>query len=171
MSKENVEIVRRAYEAWESSDFETLFALADERAVIHRVPPLGGGTYHGHEGLIETSIEWSEDFAEWEMRAEELFDLGDQVLVRMYQRAVGAPRPLPASRIPRHCRAPRLFQALIWIVGRSDLNPTTFRPPAERQSCPMCPGASRSSNASTVLDDLDVMDVSVGTKAVPRARR
>jgi ketosteroid isomerase-like protein len=97
MSEENVEIVRRAYEAWASSDFETLFGLVDERGLIHRVPPLGGGTYHGHEGLIETSTEWSEDFAEWEMRAEELFDLGDQVLVRVYQRAVGAGSGVPVE--------------------------------------------------------------------------
>lgn len=97
MSQENVEIVRRAYDAWASSDFETLFGLADERVVIHRVPPLGGGTYHGHEGLIETSTEWSEDFAEWEIRAEELFDLGDQVLVRIYQRAVGAGSGVPVE--------------------------------------------------------------------------
>ena len=94
-----MEIVRRAYEAWASSDFETVFGLTDERVVIHRVPPLPAGTYHGHEGLIETSIEWSEDFAEWEIRAEELFDLGDQVLVRVYQRAVGA-----GSRIPIESR-------------------------------------------------------------------
>ena len=92
-----MEIVRRAYEAWASSDFETLFGLADERVVIHRVPPLGGGTYHGLEGLIESSTEWSEDFAEWELRAEELFDLGDQVLVRVYQRAVGAGSGVPVE--------------------------------------------------------------------------
>jgi ketosteroid isomerase-like protein len=99
MSQENVEVVRRAYEAWAAADFETLFRLIDERAVIRRVPPLplGSGTYHGHEGLVETSTEWSEDFAEWEMRAEELFDLGDHVLVRVYQRAVGAGSGVPVE--------------------------------------------------------------------------
>ena len=97
MSQENVEVVRRAYEAWGSNDFETLFELVDERAVIHRIPPLPAATFYGHEGLIETGTEWSEDFAEWEMEAEELFDLGDHVLARVHQRAVGAGSGVPVE--------------------------------------------------------------------------
>jgi ketosteroid isomerase-like protein len=92
-----VEIVRRAYQAWGSNDFETLFKLVDERAVINRVPPLPAATFHGHEGVIETGIEWSEDFAEWEMEAEELLDLGDHVLARVHQRAVGAGSGVPVE--------------------------------------------------------------------------
>ena len=92
-----MEIVRRAYEAWGSADFETFFQLLDERAVTHRVPPLPAGTFHGHEGLVESSTEWSEDFAEWEIGAEEFFDLGDHVLVRVHQRAVGVGSGVPVE--------------------------------------------------------------------------
>ena len=96
MSEENVEIVRRAYEAWGSNDFVTLFKLVDEEAVINRVPPLAA-TFHGHEGLLEVGIDWSEDFEEWDMEAVELLDLGDQVLARIYQRAVGAGSGAPVE--------------------------------------------------------------------------
>jgi hypothetical protein len=34
----------------------------------------------------------------------------------------------------------------------------------------MRPGASRLSDVSTVVDDLDALDVAVGTKAVPTSR-
>ena len=62
MSRENVEVVTRAYDAWGSSDFETLFALADEDIVCHRVPPFPAGTFQGHEGMLAIAGEWSEDF-------------------------------------------------------------------------------------------------------------
>ena len=43
----------------------------------------------------------------------------------------------------------------IELVGATGFEPATFRPPAERRSVQMFPGASGLSDASGVLEDLD----------------
>src|SRR4051794_35281592 len=55
-------------------------------------------------------------------------------------------------------------------IGATGFEPATFRPPAGTQIVSMRPLASRTSHASTVLDDLDVLDVVVGTTLVPRSQ-
>src|SRR3954471_16866120 len=54
------------------------------------------------------------------------------------------------------------------LVGATGFEPATFRPPAGKQIVSMRPPASTTSNASTVLDNLDALDVAVGTTGVPR---
>jgi ketosteroid isomerase-like protein len=50
MSQENVEIVRRVWEAWERRDTESVLGLYDPAIVweSHALAPLGG-SYRGHE--------------------------------------------------------------------------------------------------------------------------
>src|SRR5687767_291050 len=57
MSRENVEIVRRVYDALGNRDAETILDLYDPEVEFHFAPGTladhigGGGTYRGHEGL------------------------------------------------------------------------------------------------------------------------
>src|SRR5262249_55601586 len=54
------------------------------------------------------------------------------------------------------------------LSGRPDLNRRSLGPQPEDNDCHMRPTASLTSHPSTVADELDALDVSVGTKAVPR---
>lgn len=54
MSEENVELVRRGYEAYARGDFQAVFALLHPGVEIHQTEALPwGGSYRGHEGARE----------------------------------------------------------------------------------------------------------------------
>jgi ketosteroid isomerase-like protein len=65
MSQENIEIVRRVYEAVNRRDADSVLALYDSeleldttRAAVGDL--MGRSTYHGHEGLRAWFREWNE---------------------------------------------------------------------------------------------------------------
>jgi ketosteroid isomerase-like protein len=83
VSQENVEVVRRALEAWSRGDLEASLAFVDPE-VEWRGTGLFPGVarvYHGHEGYTR----WWNDFrALWdeiEVIGERLLDHGDRVVV------------------------------------------------------------------------------------------
>jgi ketosteroid isomerase-like protein len=94
MSQENVEIVRRVWEAWERGDLTRWLELTSDDLVTRRIG-LDNATYHGKEGFLESAAEWNEGFAEWSVTAEEFFDAGDQVVVRNHQTARGEASGVP----------------------------------------------------------------------------
>ena len=60
MSQENVEIVRRIYEAWQSEEILALSAHAHpdiEIAADSRLSVGTGGTFHGDDGVSESGRE------------------------------------------------------------------------------------------------------------------
>jgi ketosteroid isomerase-like protein len=86
MSKENVESVQRAVEAWNADDLDAFLAELDADVEWHPAiePGLEGRAtiYRGHDGAQKV---WRENRGEaWERltnRPHELRDLGDSVLV------------------------------------------------------------------------------------------
>jgi ketosteroid isomerase-like protein len=82
MSQENVEIIRRGYEAFAEGGVD--FALLDpeiEWHGPHEFPDLAG-PYHGHDGVRRYMETLSEVFDDYRMVPEEFIDAGaDQVLV------------------------------------------------------------------------------------------
>jgi ketosteroid isomerase-like protein len=85
MSDENVEIVRRIWEAAERRDMEAVIALYDPAVVLDNstVPGPLAGVYHGHEGVRQFFQEWLESFeAETYLaHAETFIDAGERVVV------------------------------------------------------------------------------------------
>jgi hypothetical protein len=86
MSRENVELAYRAYEAFNRRDWDAFVALMDaEVEAESRLVVLEGG-YHGHEGLRR----WWNDFLafspDYTIEIEELRDLGDVTLTRFRAR-------------------------------------------------------------------------------------
>lgn len=95
MSQENVEFVRRGYEAYARGDLAALLADLDPEVITYRREP-DGATFRGPEGFLEAVSEWIEDFDEFAITPEELIDANDdQVVVRVHQRAVGAQSGVP----------------------------------------------------------------------------
>jgi ketosteroid isomerase-like protein len=83
LSKENLEIVRRAWDAWERGDWDPLYAFYDPDVVWDASTLRGpiAGIYHGHEGVRRYFRDWLESFEAHSARAEEIIDAGDDVVI------------------------------------------------------------------------------------------
>jgi ketosteroid isomerase-like protein len=82
MSQENVEIVRRAYEAFQRNGGEALLAFLDREVEWKvRADLPDSDTYVGHEGMRRLSATFDEALDESWYSPEEFIDAGDQVVV------------------------------------------------------------------------------------------
>jgi ketosteroid isomerase-like protein len=97
MSQENLEILRRGFEAFVRGDWDTALADVHEDFVATRVAPMPDVTpYRGPQGLLQIFVDWTADFDEFEMTPQEFIDANDeQVVIRQRQRAVGARSGVP----------------------------------------------------------------------------
>lgn len=94
MSQENVEVIRRLYDAVARRDTVAVLALYDPEVEWHSSgSPQGeltGGTiYRGHEGLRSAFREYYEPWESIEEPYEELIDGGDRVVSVVTSRARG----------------------------------------------------------------------------------
>jgi ketosteroid isomerase-like protein len=89
MSEENVELVRRGFEAFNARKVEDLVAICDPNCEL--VPfraQLEGITYRGHEGVRRFMHDMDQDWAEFRIEPVEFHDRGD--VVGMVGRVTGA---------------------------------------------------------------------------------
>src|SRR3954469_8268025 len=90
MSRRNVEIVARMYDTYERGDFPSSLACLDpEIEVSQPSDEPGGGTFHGHEGVVQAFAAWAGGWGDSMVEVEELTDCGDQVLARTSPRGRG----------------------------------------------------------------------------------
>jgi len=98
MSQENVEIVRRAWEAFVRHDNEAALALYDPEIEIdvRHEARVGGGVYHGLEGVQRYFRDYLSVFGDVRSEVEEWIDAGDQIvaMVRSYGRGRGSGVPV-----------------------------------------------------------------------------
>jgi ketosteroid isomerase-like protein len=98
VSRENVEIVRRGFAAWERDDLSGMLAVFHEQLVTRRLAPMADpGTWYGREGALDVAAEWMEAFDEFTMSAEEFIDAGDHVVVRVDQEGRGSGSGAPVT--------------------------------------------------------------------------
>ena len=85
MSQENVEIVRRAYEAFAQGDIEAALAMfhADIQVEDHNRSLETPATYHGRDGFLTLFATVNEGFSDVRYTPEELTDVGDRVLAEV----------------------------------------------------------------------------------------
>jgi ketosteroid isomerase-like protein len=101
MSQENVEIVRRGWEAWIRRDLDGLLALFDP-AVEWDTTNFEGwpedSVYHGQAGVRRFMEDWLASWDRYEAGVEEYLDGGgDRVVVLCWQQGFG-----PGSDVPVH---------------------------------------------------------------------
>jgi len=96
MAQENVELVRRGFAAFQEGDLSRMLNLMADDLVTYRADP-DGATYHGKEGFLRATADWTEDFSEWSVIPEEFIDAGDRVLVRVRQLARGEASGIPVE--------------------------------------------------------------------------
>jgi ketosteroid isomerase-like protein len=96
MSEETVEIVRGGFDAFQEGNLSRMLDLMADDLVTYRADP-DGATYHGKEGFLQATADWTEDFSEWSVIPEEFVDAGDCVLVRVRQMARGEASGIPVE--------------------------------------------------------------------------
>jgi ketosteroid isomerase-like protein len=86
--------VRGGFDAFQEGDLSGMLELMADDLVTYRADP-DGATYHGKEGFLQATADWTEDFTEWSVIPEEFIDAGDCVLVRVRQMARGEASGIP----------------------------------------------------------------------------
>jgi len=97
MSKENVALVRSGFAAFERGDVSRLLDLMADDLVTYRADP-DGASYHGKEGFLAATADWTEGFSDWKVIPEEFIDAGDCVLARVRQIVRGAASGIPIEQ-------------------------------------------------------------------------
>jgi ketosteroid isomerase-like protein len=87
MSRENVDRVRAAWDAWERRDMDALFEFYDPEVVwdMTHSNMADLGLYHRHDGIRRFFREWAAQFDDFWAAPEEFQDAGDCVVVRLRQ--------------------------------------------------------------------------------------
>jgi uncharacterized protein len=89
MSQENVEIVRRVFEAFEHGGIDAALPFYDPDVTWETADDEpDAGTYHGHEGIRTLVGRWVEAF-DLHLEPEEFIDAGEHVVIpyQLYARA------------------------------------------------------------------------------------
>jgi hypothetical protein len=83
---ENVEVVRRMYEARDGADGEGVLACFDPEVVLDARVRMDSDIVHGREAAARVIGEWVAAFDDWSEEIHEISDLGSQVYVVATQR-------------------------------------------------------------------------------------
>ena len=89
MSQENVDVVRRMYEAFHGGNAAGALACFDPEVEVDLTRRLEGGIGHGHDELNRMISEWMGTFDEWHEEIVEIRDRGPQVYVLAMQHGRG----------------------------------------------------------------------------------
>jgi ketosteroid isomerase-like protein len=91
MSRENVEIVRRMYNAFHGGDIDRALSHFDPDVLVDasKARPDDVAIGKGHERLMQIVTSWMTAWEEWREEIEEIRDLGSRVLVLSVQRGRG----------------------------------------------------------------------------------
>jgi ketosteroid isomerase-like protein len=112
LTRENVETVRRGYEAWNrTSDADSILSELDpdvEISVPGDALDYAGVVFRGHQGARDALGVLTEDWSETRFEPLELLDGSDRVLAICRQRSRGLHTDLEVEQIVAH----------LWSVGK-----------------------------------------------------
>jgi uncharacterized protein len=102
MSRENVEVVRRVYDAFAQQDDTTPFELYSEEIVWdlskwRRAPLYAKPVYSGHAGVRENWRESLEVLGAVDFELVDIIDAGGTILAAIQERAVGRSSGVPVE--------------------------------------------------------------------------
>jgi ketosteroid isomerase-like protein len=82
VTESNADLVRDAFERWNSGDRESLLADIDPEVEIHVASAqlTGGDAFHGHQGYRDWHAAMEESFEVWQIHPDVFHDLGDRVV-------------------------------------------------------------------------------------------
>jgi ketosteroid isomerase-like protein len=116
MSQENVEMTRRAHDAFNRCDLEAYLALMDDDVeVIPRIAGALGETVRGHEGIRRWWKDLFDAIPDLSVEVVEVQDLGDVTLVRACYDGHGATSKTPFVTTSWLCLRWRERKCVWWI--------------------------------------------------------
>jgi ketosteroid isomerase-like protein len=83
MSQENVEAVRRGFEAFQRGEWELFLQGVDPNIEFVELPAFGTKTYRGHEGLVAAVQWWSSQWDDFHTELTQLIDANDDQVVHV----------------------------------------------------------------------------------------
>jgi ketosteroid isomerase-like protein len=89
MSRENIDIIRAVIDGWLRGDPATLELISEDALYVAPPGMVGGGSYRGHEGVLEWFVAWRREWAEYDLEVLRFENLGDRVLTVERNRATG----------------------------------------------------------------------------------
>jgi ketosteroid isomerase-like protein len=101
MSRENVELVRRLYEAWQRDGYGAVPELMDpDIEFVNPVYAVEPGTRHGYDGFAAAAQSLATAFSAYRVLAVKFYDVGDRVAVkaRVATRSTVRAVPIEAER-------------------------------------------------------------------------
>ena len=90
MSRENVDLIQRVWEAWERRDEAAMRTLMDPDIVVVQLPDQPDvSTYRGPEGALRAVAEWIGAWDNYAVERRDIREVGDAVVVSARQRGRG----------------------------------------------------------------------------------
>jgi ketosteroid isomerase-like protein len=101
MSQENVEVVRRAWDAFNRGDLDAFMADVAEDAEFEEDPAFPeAGVFRGREEVIAYVRGFQEQMRDHQFEVEEVRDLGDRALALLHETAQGASSGIDVDQHP-----------------------------------------------------------------------
>lgn len=115
----NLEVVQRAYEAFNRFDAEALIAIADPEIEFRNSAAVPGATYRGHTGVRRYMKEIESTFGDrWDAEAERVLDAGDDrvlLIARVFgEGRAGEPLELHVAHV-WELRDGRLLRGTVYV--------------------------------------------------------
>jgi ketosteroid isomerase-like protein len=90
MSKQNVEIVNAAFDAYFRGDMDSALRFVDPEIVVLQRPELPDAMpRRGHAGVVEAISMWPDQWDDYQLEVVETLDAGDYVIVKSHHRGRG----------------------------------------------------------------------------------
>jgi ketosteroid isomerase-like protein len=119
MSRDNVGVVKRAWEAWIRNDLDALMEDLDPEVEWDTTSFEGwpeDAIYYGHVGVRGFLEEWRASWDRYEAGVESYIEVGDdRVLVLCWQRGVG-----PGSHVPVHIDMAQVMTLQNGLIRRNE---------------------------------------------------
>ena len=120
MSRENVELTRRAFQAFNDRDLDAVLAgLHDEVEAFPRLAAVEGG-YRGHDGIRRWWAQLLGTFPDFHVEILEVRDLGEFIVVALRLRGRGGESDAPVDAAVWHVNQLRNGKVIRWHVYASE---------------------------------------------------
>jgi ketosteroid isomerase-like protein len=122
MSQENVELLHRAFEAFNQRDLDSFLALCDPdlEFTSYWMQVEGGSAYRGHDGVRDWWERLLDVYPDFTGELGEVRDLGDRTIARVRVHAHGAGSDLPMGQTMWHVAEYRHGKTSGWRFFNSE---------------------------------------------------
>jgi ketosteroid isomerase-like protein len=120
MSHENVELTRRAFQAFNDRDIDALLAMLDDDVEAFPILAAMEGGYHGHDGVRRWWAGLFGAFPDFRAEVVEVRDLGDLTVAALRLRGRGADSDTPFDAAAWHVSRFRHGRCIGWRVYMSE---------------------------------------------------